>query len=191
MSLLKDLGTLQLKVLEYLAENPDNHKQGIQQALGYPAEQYASIHHAVNALEKMGYIKSTEGLSGKKVKIKLYSLTNLGIFYVLTKHSEFDSSVLKILEKHRDNYPDVDFLLAKYKEMDPKFFKNLYRIAIISLPFASSKNRDISRQLIFELVDSVDDSETEEFISSSLKYFPETREKLEKLRDYLNELISS
>jgi hypothetical protein len=191
MSLLKDLGPLQLKILEYLAENPENHKQGIQQALQYPAEQYASIHHAVNALEKMEYIKSAEGLSEKKVKIKLYSLTNLGIFFVLTKHKEFDPKVLKILENHRDKYPDVDFLLAKQKEMDPKFFENLYRIAIISLPMALSKNKDISRQLIFQLIDSVDDSETEEFIKSSLKYFPETRVKLKKLRDILTELLDS
>jgi hypothetical protein len=145
----------------------------------------------VIALEKMGYIQSIEGLSGKKVKIKLYSLTNLSIFYVLSKRKKFDLTVLKILKTYRDKYPEVDFLLTKHKEMDPNFFENLYRVIIMSLPLASSKSRDINRQLIFQLVDSVDDSETENFIRGSLKYFPETREKLEKLRDLLNDLLDS
>ena len=35
--LFKELGSLQEKVLFFLAENPENHKQGIQQGINHPA----------------------------------------------------------------------------------------------------------------------------------------------------------
>ena len=73
MALHRELGSLQEKVLQYIAENPNQHKQGIQKAM--PSKQYGSILHAVNAFEKAEYIepeeKRSEKNTGKRSKKRL------------------------------------------------------------------------------------------------------------------------
>jgi len=59
--IFKELGSLQEKVLFFLAENPENHKQGIQQGINHPAEQYGSVSKAVDALKNMGLIERAVG----------------------------------------------------------------------------------------------------------------------------------
>ena len=98
--IFKELGSLQEKVLFFLAENPENHKQAIQQGIQYPSEQYGSVLKAVDTLEKSDYIKSKEIKSQKNVKIKIYNCTELGVFYALTRNS--DANILKILDTHKD-----------------------------------------------------------------------------------------
>ena len=69
--IFKELGSLQEKVLFFLAENPENHKKAIQQGIGHPDGQYGSVLNAIEPLEKLGYVESKEGLSKKNVKIKI------------------------------------------------------------------------------------------------------------------------
>jgi len=189
MSLLKDLGSLQLKILEFLAENPYNHRQAIQQKIGYPAEQYASIHHAVTALEKMGYIESKESLSEKKVKIKLYSCTEIGVFYVLSRNKNLNPTVLRIFEAYHDKYPQIDFLLRKYQTTDVKFFTTYYSLVISSLPFFQKGRNEGINQMMLLLSVMGDDVEWEKFLKDYLEYFPNSRVSLEKLQNLLNEVL--
>ena len=189
MSLLKDLGSLQLKILEFLAENPYNHRQAIQQKIGYPAEQYASIHHAVTALEKLGYIESKEGTSEKKVKIKLYSCTEIGVFYVLSRYKNLNPTVLRIFNAYHDKYPQIDFLLRKYQTTDVKFFTTFYSLVVSSLPFFQKGRDEGVNQLILLISAAGDYYEWEKFLKDYLEYFPESRESFNKLRNLLNELL--
>ena len=66
--IFKELGNLQEKVLFFLAENPENHKQGIQQGINHPTDQYGSVKNAVDILEKFGYLESKITASQKNVK---------------------------------------------------------------------------------------------------------------------------
>ena len=108
---LKDLGSVQQKVLFFLAENPDEHKQAIQQGLKYPSKQYSSVLKAVSALEKLGYVESRNETPDKNVKIKVYHCTEAGVLYVLCKNP----------------YADFVRFLDAYKNLNPVFnsFRNL------------------------------------------------------------------
>ena len=74
--IFKELGSLQEKALFFLAENPENHKQEIQQGISHPTDQYASIKNAVDMLEKFGYLESKKIASQKNVQIKIYHCTH-------------------------------------------------------------------------------------------------------------------
>lgn len=189
MSLLKDLGSLQLKILEFLAENPYNHRQAIQQKIGYPPVQYASIHHAVTALEKMGYIESKEGISEKKVKIKLYSCTEIGVFYVLSRYKTLNPTVLRIFEAYHGKYPIIDFFLRKYRTTGAEFFTTFYGLVVPSLPFFQKGRDEGINQLLLLMSATADNLEWEKFLKDYLDYFPGSRKSLQKLRNLLNELL--
>jgi DNA-binding PadR family transcriptional regulator len=85
-NIFKELGSLQEKVLFSVTENPQNHKQAIQQGIKHSAEQYGSVLKAVDAFEKLGFVESKKTSSQKKVQIKIYSCTDSGIFYALAKN---------------------------------------------------------------------------------------------------------
>ncbi|MBM3292408.1 hypothetical protein FJY84_06985 [Candidatus Bathyarchaeota archaeon] len=189
MSLLKDLGSLQLKILEFLAENPNNHRQGIQQKIGYPAEQYASINNAVIALEKMGYIESKEGLSEKKVKIKLYSCTDTGVFYILSRNKFINPTVLTIINAYSNKYQIINFYKELY-EKDSKFFSNFYNILVSSLPFFQKGKDEGIYQLLLILSINNEKLDWIVFLKSYFEYFPESKNTLINLRNLLDQLIT-
>jgi hypothetical protein len=80
MALHRELGSLQMQVLDFIAKNPDQHKQSIQK--GISSKDYGSVLNAVNALEKSGFIESIKEPSEKNVPIKLYNCTEKGFQFV-------------------------------------------------------------------------------------------------------------
>ena len=116
----KELGSLQEKVVFFLAENPENHKQAILKGIEHPAEQYGSVKKAVDKLEELGYIKSKKALSKKNLKIKIYKCTELGVFYALARNSS--ANILKILEGYKSEVKFCKPFSALYNVWGHEFF---------------------------------------------------------------------
>ena len=184
MSLLKDLGSLKGKILAYLAENSESHIQKIQKGIGHPDDQYSSVHKAVKSLEKNGYIIAEEGTSDKSVKIKLYSCTDTGVFYVLSKH--LDPNIIQIFKNYRKRYPVFDFMLKEHDRMKPELFDKMFSITMQSLPLAEKSNIDAAGQMLSLMVKMIEDFTEEErieFLKDTLEYFPQARTTFSKLQN--------
>jgi DNA-binding PadR family transcriptional regulator len=141
LSVLKDLGTLQKKILYFLAENPRHHKQSIQREIGkqQPIKKvyYGSVLNAVKKLEETGYLESEKVTSEKNREIKLFSCTDKGAFYALTMNPKAD--FMKILEHHKDKYPIIKFLREEY---DKWGHKNFLRFLEYEMKFLPMVERD-------------------------------------------------
>lgn len=118
------LGSLQSKILYFLAENPKNHKQAIQKGIRHPPEQYGSVLKAVNSLEKGGYIKSRKGLSKKNRKIKFYGCTEKGVSYTLVNNTYAD--IIKILDNYKEDYPVFKHFRNQYDVWGHNLFVRFY-----------------------------------------------------------------
>jgi DNA-binding PadR family transcriptional regulator len=189
-AIFKELGSLQEKILFYLAQNPENHKQAIQQGLKHPSDQYGSICKAVDSLEKVGFISSKEGISQKKVKIKIYYCTDLGVFYTLTHSSD---NILEILDAYKSR---VDFCqsfrqlydvwgqahLSMYLKDVGKFLPVMQKDGVeVAMPYLL--------MLIFEEMKKIDPQTRKKNAKAALKLFPDSKKHLKEWRDNLNELI--
>lgn len=128
----KELGKLQEKVLFYLAENPDKHKEAIQKGINYPKEQYSSIYNAVNALKQMRYLESRKAFSLKKVRIELYSCTDLGLIYAIGKNP--DANIKEILDLGKQKYDSFKGFNCVYNELGKDEISKFFRILVDFLP---------------------------------------------------------
>jgi len=135
MSILKDLGNLQKKIIFYLAENPKQHKETIQKKLEH--KYYGAVLNAVRRLEKSGFLVSEKARSKKNVKIKLYSCSEKGVFYALIKNEK--ANVLKILENYKD-YRVVKRLREVCDMLGEEVFVKLLRFVQPFLPLVESLN---------------------------------------------------
>lgn len=189
MALHRDLGSLQEKVLDYLAENPNQHKQSIQKAI--PSKQYGSILHAVNALEKAGYVESEDTLSEKNVPMKLYSCTDKGIQYALTKASE--DSVLKILDAYKKKFSVNEFFLSEYKRLGHDRFFLFFKIMMKSLPILEKKDKDeAAQQMLFlamKTQENLSPKEQKQMLKEITDQFPEAKKSAKEAKKRLDELF--
>ena len=188
---LKDLGSVQQKVLFFLAENPDEHKQAIQQGLKYPSKQYSSVLKAVSALEKLGYVESRNETPDKNVKIKVYHCTEAGVLYVLCKNP----------------YADFVRFLDAYKNLNPVFnsFRNLYDVwghdAFVKFfknvsDFFPMIQRDGFEQaaaflMMKSLMDAkaLDPKTNKRNAKAAMKQFPNTKRLLKKWKDNIKDVL--
>lgn len=125
MSKHKEVGSLEKKVLYYLAENCDHfHKQKIQKGIGYPSEQYGSVLKAVNSLERKQFIKSEMGESEKGRVIKLYSCTEKGVSYTIAHNPEADIPL--ILDNYEKEYSIFGHFRYQYEIWGHDLFIKFY-----------------------------------------------------------------
>jgi len=189
MALHRELGSLQEKVLLYLAENPNQHKQSIQKAL--PSKQYGAILHAVNSLEKSGYIESVETRSEKNVKMKLYSLSEKGIRYALSKASE--DSILKILDVYKQKFSINEFFLSEYKRLGHELFFKQFKFMMKSLPLLENKNKDEAiQQMLFlaiKIHENLSLQEKKQRLKELIDFFPEAKRYAKDTKKLLDELF--
>ena len=139
MSLLKDLGNLQKKIVFYLAENPKQHKEAIQKELKH--KYYGAVLNAVKQLEKFGFLVSKRAKSQKNVRIKLYSCSEKGVFYALVKNENAD--VLKILGNYKD-YHVVRRLREVCDMLGEEVFVRLLKQAQPFLPIAETMGVEVA-----------------------------------------------
>ena len=189
--IFKQLGSLQEKVLFYLAENPKNHKQAIQQGINHPADQYSSVLNAVNALEKLGYIESEKATSEKNVKIKIYRCTDLGIFYSLTKNSF--ANIPKVLDKCKERIDFCNSFRALYDvwghDQFALFLKNIGEF----LPMVQKNGVEQAvPYLLMKMIEqthSIDPKRRKRNVKEALKQFPQTKQMLKEWRKNIDEVL--
>ncbi len=188
---LGELGSLQKKVLFFLAENPDKHKQAIQQGIRYPPEQYGSVLKAANALENSGYIKSIRVVSEKNVEIKTYSCTDTGVFYTLCKNP--DADVVRVLDAHKSRSDVFNSFRSLYDVWGHDTFARFFRN--VSDFFPMMQREGIERAVTFLLVKFAMDAESLDLktrkknAKAVLKQFPNTRKLMKEWSDTIKELL--
>ena len=189
--IFKELGSLQEKVLFYLAENPKKHKQGIQQGINHPAEQYGSVKNAVDALEKLGYFESKEIKSQKNVPIKIYSCTKLGIFYVLTKNAYSD--IPRILDTYKDRIDFCKSFRALYDVWGHDHFALFLKNMGEFLPMVQKNGVEYaSPYLLMKIakqMQSIDPKTRKKNVKEAMKQFPHTKQMLKEMQKTINELL--
>jgi len=72
------IGALQIKILKYLAFNPEQNAQAIQQALGIPDKNYPSVWNALQKMKEKDLVDFKNAISKKNVPIKNWFLTGKG-----------------------------------------------------------------------------------------------------------------
>jgi DNA-binding PadR family transcriptional regulator len=187
----KELGSLQEKTLFFLAENPENHKQGIQQGINHPAEQYGSVSKAVDALETFGFIAAKKGMSQKNLKIKIYSCTESGVFYALTRNPS--AKPVEILEAHKSKVSWCKSLRQLYDVWGHDHFMAYFRDVGNVLPIIQNKGVAEAMPYLFfkavKLTHSIDKKTRNRNVKEALKLFPENKEMLKEWRKNIDEVL--
>jgi DNA-binding PadR family transcriptional regulator len=188
----KELGSLQEKVLFFLAENPDNHKQTIQQGIQYPAEQYCSVKKAVDKLEKLGYIESKEATSQKKVQIKTYSCTELGVFYALIKNSS--ANIPEVLSAYKNRVEFCKSLQPLYDVWGHDQFALFLKDIGEFLPMIqkSGVEQAVPYMLLkmAKQMQSLDPKTRKKNVKEAMKQYPQYEKMLKEMREKINDLLT-
>jgi len=189
--IFKELGSLQEKVLFFLAQNPENHKQGIQQGINHPALQYGSVSNAVDALQTLGFIMPKDAVSKKNVKIKTYSCTESGVFYALARNPSANS--VKILEAYKSKVSWCKSLRQLYDVWGHDHFMAYFRDVGDVLPIIQKKGFSEALPYLFfkaaKLTHSIDKKTRNRNAKEALKLFPENKEMLKEWRKNIDEVL--
>jgi len=189
--IFKELGSLQEKALFFLAENPENHKQGIQQGINHPAEQYGSVSKAVDALEAFGFVEANEALSQKNVRIKTYSCTESGLFYALTRNPSANAT--KIFEAYESKIDWCKQLKQLYTVWGHDHFMAYFKDVGDVLPVIQKGGFTEALPILFfravKLTHSIDKKTGKRNVKEALKLFPEQKEMLKEWRKNIDEVL--
>jgi len=189
-NLFKELGSLQEKVLFFLAENSENHKQAIQQGTNHPADQYGSISKAVDALDKSGFIRSKTAKSQKKVEIRLYSCTEEGILYSLAKNPS--ANIPKVLSACKDAEFCKQFS-ALYAVWGHDHFRMFLNDIGEFLPMIHNKGLEYAYPyLIMKMarqLQSIDPKTRKKNVKAAIQQFPKAKDMVKEMQDNLKDLV--
>ena len=189
--IFKELGSLQEKVVFFLAENPENHKQAIQKGIEHPAEQYGSVKKAVDKLEELGFIKSKKTLSQKKVEIKNYECTELGIFYALARNS--CANILKILDGYESRVEFCKSFRALFNVWGHDHFARFLRDLSEFLPMVRKNGVELAvpylLMKITRQMQSLDRKTRKKNVRAVLKQYPHTKQMLKEWRKNIDEVL--
>ena len=187
----KELGSLQEKVVFFLAENPENHKQTIQKGIKHPAEQYGSVKKAVDKLEELGYIKSKKAMSQKKVEIKNYECTELGVFYAFARNP--NANIPKILDGYESRVEFCKSFRALYNVWGHDNFTMFLRDLGEFLPMVRKHGVELAvpylLMKILKQMQNIDWKTRKKIVSEALKQFPKNKQMLKDLRKNINEVL--
>jgi DNA-binding PadR family transcriptional regulator len=189
--IFKELGNLQEKVLFFLAENPENHKQGIQQGINHPTDQYASIKNAVDMLEKSGYLESKKIASQKNIQIKIYHCTQLGAFYALTRNLSAD--IPKILDAYKNQIEFCKQFRALYDVWGKEHFALFLRDLGEFLPMVRKNGIEQAAPYLLmkfaKQMQSMDSKTKQRNVKEAMKQFPHTKQMLKEMQKNINDLL--
>ena len=190
--IFKELGSLQERVLFFLAENQDNHKQAIQQGIQHPSDQYGSVSNAVDALEKLDFLEAKEGLSQKKVKIKIYRCTESGVFYALTRNPS--GNVVKILESHQSRIDFCKSLRPLYEVWGHEHFQMYLNDVAAFLPLIQKEGLEAAKPYllmrIMKEMKNIDPETRRKNVKEALRLFPEMRQNLKELQKNIEDVLN-
>jgi hypothetical protein len=188
---IKELGNLQEKILFYLAENPDKHKQAIQKGINHPLDQYSSIQNAVKSLSKMGYLESQKALSLKKLTIELYSCTDVGLIYTFGKNPQ--ANIQKILTEYQSKNPMYESFLGICNELGKEEISRFFNGLVDFLPMIQAEGLEKALTLfIVKLMASnrsIDEKRRIKNAKVWLKYFPDKKPLIKEWHDNIKDLL--
>ncbi len=191
MAELKNLGTLQEKVLFFLAENPDNHTQGIQKGIEHKSEQYGSVLKAVKTLQQLGYVESQKGTSKKKVSINLYSGTEKGVLYALTRNP--DANFEKIFNAYKEKHPDLASLRSAYDTWGHDNFAMFIKDVGIFLPMIEKDGLEKSLPFMFvqtqRELSKLGSEKRNKFLKDLIKHSAIAKKSVKELKKRIDELL--
>jgi DNA-binding PadR family transcriptional regulator len=187
----KELGSLQEKVVFFLAENPENHKQAIQKGIEHPNDQYGSVLKAVDAVEKLGYIEFQKTQSQKNVEIKVYKCTELGIFYALARNRS--ANIVKIFDSYETQVEFCRPFRTLYDVWGHDHFALFLRNLGEFLPMAQKNGVEQAvPYLLMKLVQqaqSVDPKTRKKNVKEVLKQFPKANQTLKDWRKNIDDVL--
>jgi hypothetical protein len=188
---IKELGNLQEKILFYLAENPDKHKQAIQKGINHPLDQYSSIQNAVKSLSKMGYLESKKALSLKKLTIELYSCTEVGLIYALGKNS--NANIQRILTEYQSKNLMYKSFLGICNELGKEEIARFFNGLVDFLPMIQAEGLEKALTLfIVKLMANnkgIDERKRIKNAKVWLKYFPDRKPVIKDWHDNIKDLL--
>jgi hypothetical protein len=123
--MMEEISPIDVRIVEYLSLNPRKNSQLIKRALGEPYRHYPIV-RALSQMSKKGWVTYTEGRAEKKVIVKFYSLSSLGIGIALENDSE--SELLKTLEFYQDSIPLFQTLSKLVRMLKPCTAVKLLRV---------------------------------------------------------------
>lgn len=187
-----ELGSLQKKVLYFIAENPDRHKLQIQKGIGYRRERYGSVLNAVKVLESKGLIKTVKTETRRSIEVRYYSCTEEGVWYTLIKNPKAD--ILKILDSYKNKYPSIMSLRQDYDKLGHERFMEFLRLEEKFLPIV--RKLGLEEAFPFMLSITKKDLEAKGYGLEELKgllkemidYSPRARKAVENLKKFLSEV---
>lgn len=188
---MKELGSLQKKILFFLSENPNNNTQAIQRGIEYPDAQYPNILKDVKTLKKSKLVKSRKGKSMKNVSIDIYSCTEEGAFYALARNPNVN--VLDVLDAYKDQYNLYKSFRALYDVFGRGRFVRFIRIVNEFLPMVQKDGLQKALPFLFmkfttEAKDE-DPIERKRFAREMMKLFPQTKQTMKEWAKSMNEVV--
>jgi len=181
-------GSLQSKVLIYVAKNPKTNIQEVQ--FGLKNKNYGAVHNTIKSLEKKGCLITEEGLSKINTKIEFYSCTENGVFYALSFAKESD--LIKILEAEKEKFDSIKYFVSEYERMGEADFIFWFRDFIKFTPMLENNNIEeiIGTMIMFysKKFEEAKSGERVEFIKSAMKNFPSAKKAVDDLRDIFDKI---
>lgn len=188
---LKDIGSLKEKVLLFLGEHSKMNAQAIQKELGYPPDQYPNILKAVKVLEKLELVKSENGTSAKNVPMRLYSCSDEGIFYVLTKNP--NANFLEIFKEYENQSVIVKNLKTLYGLWGQETFSGFLRNISEFLPMILKEGVEAAMPYmvlkVYAEIHNQDYGKRKKFAAQTMKEFPEVKKFMKEWKKNLDELL--
>lgn len=96
----RDVGEIQLLILEHLAKHPDQLILPISKAL---RKDYSNVNKATHKLYEMGYLSSRPGKSKKGGEHETYRLNEKGLCYVLAFTNTDINQIIEVYAQHSDS----------------------------------------------------------------------------------------
>lgn len=113
------------KIVEYLSLYPRRCAMRIKMDMDELYRNYSVI-KALSVMTKKGWLAYTQGRAEKKVIMKFYRLSALGVGVALAKNPEF--KLLNTLETYKDRFPEFETLIQMVNTLQPEIATKLLRI---------------------------------------------------------------
>ena len=184
----KELGKRQVKVLLWVAKNPNSHAKAIQEGIRYP--QYGNINTDVKKLKKYYLFDSIKEPSSEKRKrlVEKYFCTEKGVYLALINANSED--LLIILKVEKDKYSSLRYFYSKYEVGGEdefifwfrsflEFYGNFKDVEIQDIIVNWLLNYDVGLYTFEDRLKNMLDA---------IEYFPSTKKKVDEMRDVLNKV---
>ena len=141
-------------------------------------------------LTDIGFIEFKDGISQKKVKIKIYYCTESGVFYALTHSSD---NILEVLDAYKSRVKFCKAFRQLYTVWGKEHFAMYLKDVGKFLPVIRKDGTEVAMphlfMLILDEIKKIDPKDRKRNAKEALKLFPETKKMLKEWKNNLDELV--